>query len=105
MSKHWAKIEDDIVVNIIYGENGLDDGEYIEFSHEGEFRANPAIIGSPYDRENDVFLTPKPHDSWILDENYRWVSPVGPKPTDGVYRWDEATTSWVRIGTATSPDH
>lgn len=105
MSKHWAKIEEDLVVNVIYGDTPLDDGEYIEFSHTGEFRANPAIIGSPYDRENDVFITPKPHASWVMDENFRWVSPVGDKPSDGPYRWDEANTIWVKIGSSAQSDH
>jgi hypothetical protein len=57
MTKFWAKIENDIVTNTIYGENPLDDGEYIEFSHDGLIRSNPAVIGAPYDRENDFYTS------------------------------------------------
>jgi hypothetical protein len=105
MSKFWAKVENNIVTNTIYGENPLDDGEYIEFNHEGTIRANPAVIGSPYDRENDVFILPKPFDSWTLNESFKWESPVGDQPTDGVYRWDESSTNWIKIVPLSTPDH
>jgi len=105
MSKFWAKIENNIVVNTIYGENPLDDGEYLEFSHEGVIRSNPAVIGAPYDRENDVFILPKPFNSWILNEDFKWESPIGDHPNDGVYRWDESNTAWVKIVSSTTPNH
>jgi len=105
MTKFWAKIENDIVTNTIYGENPLDDGEYIEFSHDGLIRSNPAVIGAPYDRENDVFILPKPFDSWILNEDFKWVSPVGDHATDGVYRWNEETISWVKVNNLEPQDH
>ncbi len=59
-------------------------------------RMNFAAVGYTYDKENDVFISPKPFGSWILDETiYDWKAPVD-KPDDGKrYDWDEPTTSWV----------
>jgi hypothetical protein len=105
MTKFWAKINNDIVENTIYGETPLDDGEYLEFNHEGTIRSNPAVIGATYDRENDVFILPKPFASWILNENFKWESPVGDHPNDGVYRWDEKNNNWFNIVPNITPEH
>ena len=59
-----------------------------------------AGVGMTYDSERDVFLLPKPFDSWVLDENLLWDAPV-PMPEDPpedetkMWSWDEETTSWV----------
>ena len=60
------------------------------------FRGNYAGIGYIYDQVKDVFYTPKPFESWILNENsYTWESPV-PYPMDGKrYTWDETSQSWI----------
>ena len=61
-------------------------------------RANYAGIGYTYDRENDVFIAPKPYASWILNEDTcLWDAPVS-YPTDGKsYKWNEPTISWVEL--------
>jgi hypothetical protein len=60
------------------------------------FRKNFAAVGYTYDPQRDAFIPPQPFPSWTLNENTcEWVSPV-PMPTDGVYYWDEETTSWVQ---------
>lgn len=105
MTKFWAKINNNIVENTIYGEAPLNDGEYLEFNNEGTIRSNPAVIGSPYDRENDVFILPKPYDSWILNESFKWESPVGDQPNDGVYRWDESNLTWFKIVATNTAEH
>ena len=61
-------------------------------------RKNYAGVGYSYDEQRDAFIPPKPFASWGLNESTcLWESPT-PVPTDGkMYRWDEATTSWVEI--------
>ena len=62
------------------------------------YRKNYAGIGYIYDGTRDAFIPPKPYPSWLLNEaSCLWVPPV-PMPEDGeLYRWDEATTSWVLV--------
>ena len=100
---HWAKIDkDNLVVQVLV----LDDsksadwlterfgGTWIQTSYTGAIRKNYAGIGHTYDSELDVFIAPKPFDSWILnEETAQWEAPT-PKP-EGDYYWDEETTSWI----------
>lgn len=66
-------------------------------SYNGSFRRRFAGVGYTYDATNDVFLTPKPFDSWILDSNYDWQPPT-PYPTDGNdYDWNEDDEQWDLI--------
>ena len=60
-------------------------------------RKNYAGIGYTYDADRDAFIPPKPYDSWVLDEETcLWYAPV-PYPEDGMYTWDEETTSWIEV--------
>jgi hypothetical protein len=62
------------------------------------FRANYATIDGTYDTENDVFYGFQPYDSWTLNSDWIWQSPVpypGGDSGDGnFYNWNEETTSW-----------
>ena len=60
------------------------------------FRGNYAGINYTYDTENDVFISPKPYDSWTLDETtWLWKAPVDyPEDSENSYTWNEETTSW-----------
>lgn len=110
---HFAKVLDGKVVQVIVAEQEFFDtfvdtsaGEWIQTSYNTygnqhpnntPLRGNYAGIGYTYDRTNDVFYAPKPFESWILNEStWIWEAPV-PMPTGGIYRWDEATTSWIEI--------
>ena len=66
--------------------------------NETPFRKNFAGIGYSYDEARDAFIPPKPFESWILnEETCQWEAPV-PYPNDGkMYKWDEATLSWVEV--------
>ncbi len=95
--KYFAEIFENKVVNVVIS-NEDDLNGFVEYSTDGSFRSNPAVIGGSYDPENDVFILPKPYDSWSLNTNtYKWESPVGEAPSDGVYRWDEETTAWIKL--------
>ena len=61
------------------------------------FRKNYAGIGYTYDPVRDAFIPPKPYPSWTLNEQTCLWEPPVPMPTDGMYSWDEATTSWVTL--------
>jgi hypothetical protein len=61
-------------------------------------RGNYAGIGYTYDAQNDVFIAPKPFNSWVINEDtWLWEAPVA-MPDDGkLYNWDEASTSWKEV--------
>ena len=61
-------------------------------------RGNYAGIGYTYDQINDVFYSPQPYASWVLDQSdWTWKAPVA-MPTDGkMYKWEESTKSWVEL--------
>lgn len=59
-------------------------------------RGNYAGKGFTYDKGKDVFIPPKPYESWTYDEgNVTWTAPKD-KPTDGrEYDWDEEKKDWI----------
>ena len=78
-------------------------GVWKQTSYNGNKRKNYAGIGYTYDANIDAFVPPKPYASWILNDAAQWEAPV-PMPEDAgtgeppkMYRWDEATTSWVEV--------
>lgn len=71
-------------------------GKWVQTSYNGSFRKQFAGIGYFYDPDADVFISPIPFPSWVLDENYDWVAPI-PKPADGWWDWDEDTQSWIEV--------
>jgi hypothetical protein len=67
-------------------------------SYNGNYRKNYAGIGYTYDEDRDAFISPKPFDSWLLDEDTcNWNPPVPYPNDDKMYTWNEDTISWVEI--------
>jgi hypothetical protein len=104
---HWAKLENNIVVEVLVGPNYGDEGEaffnalggtWVKTSYNGNIRKNYAGIGYAYDADRDAFIAPKPYNSWLLDEDTcRWKAPIE-YPTDGLmYEWDEELINWKPI--------
>jgi hypothetical protein len=104
---HWAKVENNIVVEVLVGPNYGDEGEaffnalggtWVKTSYNGNIRKNYAGIGFTYDAARDAFIAPKPYNSWLLDEDTcQWKAPIE-YPTDGLmYEWDEELTDWKPI--------
>lgn len=111
---HFARLDENNVVLAVHAvdnENMPDEATGIAYlvsvhgeghiwkqtSYNANIRKNYAGIGYTYDEQRDAFIAPKPFPSWILDEDTcRWNAPT-PMPTDGMYRWDEATLAWVAI--------
>ena len=83
------------------------DTNWKQTSYNGNIRKNYAGIGMTYDAGRDAFISPKPYNSWVLNETTcRWEAPT-PMPSDNgtgtppkLYGWDEATTSWIEIESA-----
>jgi hypothetical protein len=110
---HYAFLnENNVVTEVIVGvdETELIEGKdpetwYGEFrgqrclrtSYNSSIRKNYAGIGYFYDAERDAFIPPKPHESWILDEETcQWAAPL-PYPTEGAHIWNEELKSWEPI--------
>lgn len=107
---HFAEIIDGVVQRVIVAEQDFIDtipGQWVQTSYntrggqhpEGRpLRKNYAGIGSIYDSVRDAFYAPQPYPSWTLDEETCFWNPPTPYPADGgVYRWDEASLSWVPV--------
>jgi len=96
---HFAKIEDNIVVDIVVVNNeDVEDGdgveqesigiaflknlfgndtEWVQTSYNNNFRKNYAGVGFTYDQTRDAFIPPQPYPSWILDEDTCcWDAPI-----------------------------
>jgi len=111
---HYAKIENGIVTQVIVAEqefinSGLvgEPTDWVQTSYnthgnqhpEGRpLRGNYAGIGYTYDVTNDVFYTPQPYPSWILNNTtWLWEAPIS-MPEDGkVYNWNEETLNWKEV--------
>lgn len=64
-------------------------------SYNNNIRKNFAGIGYTYDEDRDAFISPKPFNSWNLNEDTcQWEAPVA-YPTDGQeYKWNETSQQW-----------
>ena len=76
-------------------------GRWIQTSYNHNIRVRYAGIDYTYDEELDAFLYPKPHNSWVLnEETYDWEPPI-PMPTDApegyYYQWNETLVNWELI--------
>lgn len=75
---------------------------WIQSSYTGRIRGNHASVGFTYDEELDVFLKPKPFESWVLNTTtWDWDAPIPMTDDDNIYYWDEDlyqqdnTQGWV----------
>jgi hypothetical protein len=60
-------------------------------------RKNFSVPGFTYNQDLDCFIAPKPHNSWILNEdNCQWEAPIS-IPDAGMWKWNEETLSWIEI--------
>ena len=116
---NFALIKDSIVLSVIVIDNNIitDNGTEIEqlgidfinslnikniydydairqTSYNGNFRSKYAAIGDTWDETNNVFISPKPFVSWILNNNFKWEAPLS-YPSSGNYTWNESTLEWI----------
>jgi len=113
---HFAQIDDNnIVVNVIVAEQDFinsgavgDPSMWIQTSYNtfagihknggDPLRKNYAGIGYSYDAQRDAFISPKPFESWLLNEDTcLWEAPT-PYPNDGkTYEWNELGRVWQEV--------
>lgn len=122
---HYALIKDSIVVKVITGvdeniiqidENGNKVGGSTEAweafyssqewnrglickrtSYSRSIRGRFAGIGYKYLEDADVFIEPKPFESWKLNSLYEWEAPKH-YPNDGSdYYWNEHSQEWIKV--------
>lgn len=109
---HYALVdENNIVTQVFVGRHewevveGISDWEEyygnrtgqkcVRTSYNHNIRKQYAGIGYSYDEEADVFVAPKPYESWVLDENHDWQPPF-PMPDDGKpYEWSDEAHDWI----------
>jgi hypothetical protein len=111
---HYAFLdENNIVTEVI---TGIDETELIEgldtetwygqfrnqtckrTSYNNKIRKNYAGVGYSYDQTRDAFISPKPFDSWLLNEDTcQWQAPID-YPIDGLtYTWNENQIDWELV--------
>ena len=63
-------------------------------SYNSNFRNKYAGLGDTWDEINNVFISPKPFEDWVLN-NFKWVAPIN-YPNDGdSYAWEN--NEWVKL--------
>jgi hypothetical protein len=92
---NYAKIENGIVTNVIICEDSQISSQSGHHIKETDL-TKKACLGHSYDVDNNKFIAPKPFESWILNENFDWVSPIGESPA-GLHEWNEETQEWVEV--------
>ena len=116
---HFAKLDDNNIVEIVVYGRDEDDGKEAELSARTghtykqtsyntqagihlnggtPFRKNYAGVGYTYDAVRDAFIPPKPYPSWTLNEDTcTWHAPVA-YPIDGLaYTWNEESLTWIEV--------
>ena len=109
---HYAKVVQGKVVKVIVADSDFFDsfvdtspGRWIKTSYntragvhvdnETPIRKNYAGVGYTYDKIKDAFYAPQPFASWTLDQtSCLWKPPVDYPSGNGIYKWNEQTTSW-----------
>lgn len=72
-------------------------GIWKQTSYNNNFRKRYAGLGYTYDQENDVFITPKPFNSWILNSEFEWEAPIPQPDETHSWIWNEENLSWEEI--------
>ena len=71
---------------------------WIQTSYNNNIRKNYAKIGMTYDETRNAFISPKPFNSWVLNEDTcLWDAPVDMPEDDNKYIWNELTLAWDLI--------
>ena len=70
-------------------------GVWVQTSYNATIRKNYAGIGFTYDATRDAFISPKPYDSWLLDEKTcQWEPPIPMPQDENFYTWNEEQLNW-----------
>lgn len=93
----YAKIEENIVTNIIVCEDsqiGTQYGHYVKVTEN----TNEAKFGYEYDFDKNKFKSPQPFESWTLNaDTLIWEAPKAKPLEEGYYNWDEESEDWIKV--------
>lgn len=106
MSKYFAEIKDGNVLRVIVvddkdattEESGINycknllGGKWVQTSYNGTIRKQYAGKGFKYDKEKDIFISPKPYESWSIDDKGDWNAPIKQPEVPSV--WNEKEQAW-----------
>ena len=82
--------------NAVWKQTSYNTSGNVHFLGETPFRKNFAGISYTYDEIRDAFISPKPFNSWVLNEQTcNWEAPVARPNDEGRYIWNEETQSWT----------
>tara|TARA_B100001939_G_C16753350_1_gene534987 strand:+ start:290 stop:685 length:396 start_codon:yes stop_codon:yes gene_type:complete len=89
--------------------NNLLGGTWKQTSYNSRIRGNYAFEGFTYFVDQDLFMPPKPYNSWLMNTaDATWQAP-SPMPTDGqsfspsrIYDWDEDNQTWINVSGASA---
>lgn len=91
----YAKINsDNIVENTIVcndSQISLLQGTFIKITES----TRDCSVGDSYIPTESKFVSVKPHESWTLDENFNWISPLGENPNPALKYWNEESQAWL----------
>ena len=105
---HFAELDsENKVIRVLVGDNNDPAGDegyswlinnlggtWIQTSYNSKIRGTFAGVGFIYNADEDIFITPQPHPSWVRTGSF-WDAPI-PYPSDGKrYEWNEELGAWV----------
>jgi hypothetical protein len=102
---HFAKVEKGLVTRVIVATQAEINSEkhgdaflWVQTSYNNNFRKSFASVGMSYDSGRDAFISPKPYNSWVLNEDTCQWEAISPYPTDDkTHTWNEDTTTWIEV--------
>ena len=84
--------------NAIWKQTSYNTRDGVHNNNGTPFRKNHAGIGYTYDFQRDAFISPKPFNSWILNESTcNWDAPISKPQDNNRYIWNEQTLLWDLI--------
>ena len=70
-------------------------GVWVQTSYNANIRFKYAGIGDTYDATRDAFISPRPYDSWLLnEETCQWEAPIPMPQDENFYTWNEEQLNW-----------
>jgi hypothetical protein len=92
--KNYAVIENDIVINIVVGDNEWADAQTLTLVELTE--SDAVFIGGKY--LDGIFYKTKPYPSWV-ESGDGWIPPISkPRNTENSsWMWNESTLSWISV--------
>lgn len=88
----YAQIQNEIVTNVIVA----DENFILSLPNVNDYKLlTRGGIGWTYNKTSDVFIAPKPFESWLLDASHNWRAPIEYPSDAKVYLWNEDSLNWI----------